>query len=136
MTERVPDSRRNVKAVGFPTGASSIRPIMLGRCTVLLLLVVLMSLVISVLAPAAMATDTGDMVTTMETTEAPEATDAPEDSPGIDLPADTGVTDRLDVVIEHLASINTCLTYIFMFGVVWLLIIIGKLLYSLFNMFF
>lgn len=54
--------------------------------------------------------------------------------PGIDLPPISG--EDMQTVIELLESINTYLTYLFMFGMVFLLVTAGKLVYSLFNMFF
>lgn len=56
------------------------------------------------------------------------------DSPGIDLP-DVG-PDYGPQVVELLTSINTYLTYLFCFTVLFSLVTAGKLVYSLFNMFF
>ena len=56
------------------------------------------------------------------------------ESPGIDLPS-VDVPDGPSEV-ELLTSINTYLTYLFAFVVLFLLVVAGKLVYSLFNMFF
>lgn len=58
----------------------------------------------------------------------------PEASPDITLPEEgtgEGATE-----LEYLQSINTYVTYLFMFGCFFLVLTIGKLIYSFFNMFF
>lgn len=54
---------------------------------------------------------------------------------GIDSSAGDQPAEHADI-LQYLASINTYLTYFFMFGVVWLLVTSGKLIYSLLKMFF
>lgn len=94
------------------------------RFSKFLVFALLVIMLVQVVAPSVLALESvGEEITVEQV------------APGIDSSAGDQSAEQADV-LEYLASINTYLTYFFMFGVVWLLVTSGKLIYSLLKMFF